>query len=335
MRSLSREDIAICKALGEKTAGRDIEWVIEEARRRQVTDLGAIVSLGFDDWVQFAESTTQELVKNGLIDSPSSYGNGHEKLFAFHLYTESYERALSKLVEERCGLRARDPKKMPSRTDLIVHFEQKDEVKRLGARWDGQKRVWYVPEGVDPALFQKWLPNAPDINVRANHYYIIESSKSCWKCGGPTRVFALALPVGHDVLEAIEDDDMEFESDEAYEAWVNSPESSEWRTADMMASLHYVDHVPCAVEARIKALSPHFRVDFSKTTESSYWMNHCECCGMKQGDFDMHCEPGGAFVPLSLADAAQMIVYRVDESFEANYGGYTYDVEFFSAMQRA
>lgn len=45
-----------------------------------------------------------------------------------------------------------------SRIDLNVPFQEKDEAKSLGARWDRINRVWYVPEGVDAGAFQKWLP---------------------------------------------------------------------------------------------------------------------------------------------------------------------------------
>jgi hypothetical protein len=42
--------------------------------------------------------------------------------------------------------------------DLQVPFSEKDEAKRLGARWDGKQRTWYVPDGVDISPLKKWLP---------------------------------------------------------------------------------------------------------------------------------------------------------------------------------
>jgi hypothetical protein len=44
------------------------------------------------------------------------------------------------------------------RIDLNVGFEDKDEVKLLGARWDDQDRKWYVPKGARLAPFSKWMP---------------------------------------------------------------------------------------------------------------------------------------------------------------------------------
>lgn len=41
-------------------------------------------------------------------------------------------------------------------TVLNVPFAEKDEAKRLGARWDAAKRKWYVPQGVDLTNFSRW-----------------------------------------------------------------------------------------------------------------------------------------------------------------------------------
>lgn len=41
---------------------------------------------------------------------------------------------------------------------LNVPFAAKDQAKGLGARWDPQQRIWYVPHGVDIQPFQAWWP---------------------------------------------------------------------------------------------------------------------------------------------------------------------------------
>lgn len=43
---------------------------------------------------------------------------------------------------------------------LKVPFKEKDEAKSLGARWNPEGKHWYVPEGVDPAPFEKWMDGA-------------------------------------------------------------------------------------------------------------------------------------------------------------------------------
>ncbi len=45
-------------------------------------------------------------------------------------------------------------------TYLNVPFPEKDEAKRLGARWDGARKRWFVPDGTDLDPFARWLPVA-------------------------------------------------------------------------------------------------------------------------------------------------------------------------------
>jgi len=41
---------------------------------------------------------------------------------------------------------------------LKVPFREKDQAKALGARWDAEASSWYVPSGLEPSIFSKWLP---------------------------------------------------------------------------------------------------------------------------------------------------------------------------------
>jgi len=43
-------------------------------------------------------------------------------------------------------------------TFLNVAYKDREIPKSLGARWDGNARAWYVPDGYDLAPFQQWLP---------------------------------------------------------------------------------------------------------------------------------------------------------------------------------
>ncbi|NHZ90196.1 hypothetical protein F2P45_14395 [Massilia sp. CCM 8733] len=40
---------------------------------------------------------------------------------------------------------------------LKVPYAEKDEAKALGARWNKDSKLWYVPDGVDVAPFQRWV----------------------------------------------------------------------------------------------------------------------------------------------------------------------------------
>ena len=43
-------------------------------------------------------------------------------------------------------------------TDVYIEvpFYEKEEAKELGAKWDRSVKHWYVPQGVDLNLFEKW-----------------------------------------------------------------------------------------------------------------------------------------------------------------------------------
>ena len=43
------------------------------------------------------------------------------------------------------------------RIDLKVPFEQKDEAKSLGAKWDPARKVWHLIDPQDLAPFARWM----------------------------------------------------------------------------------------------------------------------------------------------------------------------------------
>jgi hypothetical protein len=46
-----------------------------------------------------------------------------------------------------------------SRIDLKVSFEEKDEAKSVGARWDKERRTLYAPPDTNLEYLQRWIPN--------------------------------------------------------------------------------------------------------------------------------------------------------------------------------
>ncbi len=42
--------------------------------------------------------------------------------------------------------------------ELNVPFMEKEDAKRLGARWNAATKRWYIPNGTDHELFLRWLP---------------------------------------------------------------------------------------------------------------------------------------------------------------------------------
>ena len=139
-----------------------------------------------------------------------------------------------------------------ARVDLTVPFPEKEEAKQLGARWDSSSKVWFVPDGVDLHAFQRWLPSSPDVTVRANNYSVAQTEDACWKCGDLTRMYSFLLPTGYQTFEQGED-------------YVDA-----WYTNEGTSMVSYVTDLLPSVAARIKAITRHYYLDFSKTTNSSY-----------------------------------------------------------------
>ncbi len=130
--------------------------------------------------------------------------------------------------------------------------------------------------------------------IRATRYRIVSASSRCPGCGAWTHVVALVVPA-------------------------DGPET-------MSVCLHYVEHIPESVQSRVQALAPWFRL-----SAGSYWANHCEHCDTLQDEHELHCEPGGAFMPAPespAAEALRLTAWDVAEPFAAIAGGCSYDPPF-------
>lgn len=199
------------------------------------------------------------------------------------------------------------------RIDLDVPFAEKDDVKKLGARWDKELKIWYVPKGISEVPFQKWLPFR---NVRSSKWYVSQTIDYCWKCHEDTLFTAILLPAGHETLEADESN-----SDEEK----NIHSQAYWQVRENPAFVFYIDDLPAQVLSHLKSFRHFLSKDYSKTTNSRYWMNHCEHCHAKQGDFPLHCEPNGYFSPIEIPLAEKIQLTLVDSSFTASCGGISHD----------
>ena len=49
---------------------------------------------------------------------------------------------------------------------LDCPFDEKDECKKLGAKWDPSVKKWYVPDGLDIQLFAKWFEDGNRLNLK-------------------------------------------------------------------------------------------------------------------------------------------------------------------------
>lgn len=209
------------------------------------------------------------------------------------------------------------------RVDLNVPFHEKDEAKKLGARWDITQKTWYVPDGVNESAFARWLPEKPFWNVWAPSYFIAEAPSTCWKCHRNTRVFAFLIPTG-----------LIFDSREAYQTWQQDPDYIRWGKDDTQAALYFITHLSKQAQAQIKRLASQYHLDHSQTMGLTYWMNHCEYCKEKQSDFELFQKENATFFPIFSQAAPAILLHAVNEPLKASAECRVYAQGFFDHMTR-
>ena len=163
-------------------------------------------------------------------------------------------------------------------------------------------------------------------NVRSQSYCVACTDAECWYCGLSTRLLALVVPHGHEVLDADDTSDAGDHDAAAPDAW---------QRADINAFLFYVEYLPDGVQSRLTQLSRNYRFAHSTATLSSYWANHCQHCGELLGDHELHCEPDGAFMPTSEDAATGIQLVQIHEPFETLAAGYAFEPEFFRFMKKS
>ncbi|UDJ86344.1 hypothetical protein IRM71_02790 [Erwinia amylovora] len=228
---------------------------------------------------------------------------------------------------------------------LNVPFNEKDEVKSKGARWNPDLKKWYVPEGKSSLQFIPWIEELKDndtYQLYSEYYFIGENKRLCWKCEELISLYAFCLPRGHkcrnvDYLdpddEAVTEAPGEWQyydgllsrcdSDGTYFSWSENP---------CFSGVSNITDVNPRALSQIRHFSPSWRPGFSKAAGASYYANHCSHCARLQGDFMIFSEPGGAFLPDSSQQAAKIKLYKIDEPVFLNGGTCFTTCDFYEDM---
>jgi hypothetical protein len=202
---------------------------------------------------------------------------------------------------------------------INVPYRKKERIKELGARWDSLKKSWAVPVGADVNLFWKWLStiNPLEINIRSYGFYVAVSSRLCWKCNSTTKVFAFLLPRHHQIKKYEEEDD----------------ELEYWESPNEYTRLSYIRLVNNKALERMLTFSTRYYFDHSQVMPKGYYMNHCQMCNAKLGDFYTHDEFDEGFSVITKEGAQQIKLYWFNELFEAS-SSYTDDVPLIDSMRK-
>lgn len=182
------------------------------------------------------------------------------------------------------------------------------------------------------------IESLSDANLRSPTYYVAQTHAACRNCGLSTRLLALALPRMHETLEEwpsaveAEPDGVAADGVAADGVAPGGSAADNWQHADVDAFLFYVEQLPDRVQRHLRQISPGYRQARSAATQSVYWVNHCEHCGALLDDYELHCEPEGAFMPCSEAEAGKIYLMQILEPIEALAAGYSPDPVFFGLM---
>ncbi len=95
-----------------------------------------------------------------------------------------------------------------SRLYLNVPFEEKNQAKSLGARWDLDKRAWWIDSSANKEQFSRWLKSKPNAEqpiyqdldedwseedledmLALDEIYALFVPWTCWKCKQDTLAF--------------------------------------------------------------------------------------------------------------------------------------------------
>ncbi|WP_053064247.1 hypothetical protein [Caballeronia mineralivorans] len=184
------------------------------------------------------------------------------------------------------------------RTPLLLSKNEGAAAAAGRAVWLDEPGGWFATDESDVNALVEWMPE-----YVAPYFFLASNQQRCWKCGRATSVVCLASKGGYLARHSLDED----EADDVEDA-----EQVAWSIADSGTFIGNLTLVNGRVRRFLAENCPNYRVDFSKMAESSYFMNHCDYCDAKFGDFFMHNEPGGAFFPTTEHEASFIRMRRVD-----------------------
>jgi len=172
---------------------------------------------------------------------------------------------------------------------LNVSYQEKDQAKSVGAKWDAVAKKWYIMDENDfysiAEEYPEWIPEK-EIQLIAPIYLGISTLIICWKCQQQTKVFTLGahkIQVAHPSQVVCPVD---------LETYIADAEEC---CKDGLILVEYVSGLDEVTANFMKEYAPSYRLDYSKTVNKTYYMNHCDKCGIKIGDHTVHNEVGEGF----------------------------------------
>lgn len=177
---------------------------------------------------------------------------------------------------------------------LEIPYEDKDEAKKLDAKWSQEAKKWYVQNKEDYPKFAKWILPQGFI-VACDAIYLLEGRQKCFRCGKETRVIGFGL---ENFLEF--DGDPFDEEDTEYTYW----------SGDIRIAGH-IDPIPATL-LKLLQQKYNYKERYSLTTKESHINNCCDNCDVLQGDFYLFSEANSPFYIDSEEKVRDLKIYKIN-----------------------
>lgn len=183
---------------------------------------------------------------------------------------------------------------------LNVPYEEKDEAKALGARWNPKLKKWYVEAKKDYPKFIKWiLGEKEQVYILCDYFYIVEGVQICFRCHNATKVIGYGIHRFYDICNP-----------DIYET------DKTWSYSD--DEIHIASHIDPLPEQLLEHLKQKYGYyeSYSQTMQASYLANHCSHCQVIQGDFYLFGEVDSPFFLATERGARNLKLYKVPLAYD-------------------
>lgn len=187
---------------------------------------------------------------------------------------------------------------------INVPYAEKNEAKKLGAKWNPKMRSWYVDNRGSYYKFHKWiLTDAEEKTILCDYFFIVEGKRKCYNCHKEIEVIAFGVK-----KYCILYNPLEYRSKYS---WGDN-------------EIHLVSYIEPLNKKFLQYLNEkyNYRLGYSKTVGDSYLANHCKHCNALQGDYYLYSENDSPFFvdTQETAHKLRLIKVRLEDDIIADVG---------------
>ena len=191
---------------------------------------------------------------------------------------------------------------------LNISYDEKDEAKQYGAKWDKESKLWYTDGYGAKFGIEKWIPS---LNIIAPLFLLLET-KECFRCKQITDIIAFSSNQCFELSSLIEELAEKYNDMTAEEIILMEIKEYNETILDIDENEYYFLYSNLNYKLNnilkniIQNKFPCYKLGKSKLG-GIYIANHCEHCSMIQGNHYIFGEPSGNF------DLEHTLKYRVIE----------------------